>query len=113
VVVFGLPYANCFDVELKEKMKFFDQQAQEQKDRTDGNTYYQNLCIKAVNQSIGRAIRHKNDYSLVFLVDQRYQKDHIKGKLSGWVQNKMTVGGSVMSVKDQIQQFYSSKSTKK
>ena len=115
VVVFGMPYANCFDIELKEKMKFFDAQASQQRTSNngvsaeeiiDGNTYYQNLCIKAVNQSIGRAIRHKDDYALVFLVDQRYSKDNVKAKLSKWVQNKLVTCGNVSSIKTEIEQFF-------
>jgi chromosome transmission fidelity protein 1 len=38
-----------------------------------GQAYYQNLCMKAVNQCIGRAIRHVNDYAAIILIDQRFR----------------------------------------
>lgn len=36
-----------------------------------GRSYYQTLCMRAVNQSIGRAIRHANDWAAIVLVDRR------------------------------------------
>lgn len=49
VVMVGLPYPNARDAELVEKMTFLDK-------RTPGagRQYYESLCMKAVNQSIGR-----------------------------------------------------------
>lgn len=48
VVMVGMPYPNARDVELVEKMAFLDR-------RTPGagRQYYESLCMKAVNQSIG------------------------------------------------------------
>jgi chromosome transmission fidelity protein 1 len=37
--------------------------------------YYQSLCLRAVNQSVGRAIRHVNDYATIVLMDARYPRD--------------------------------------
>ena len=34
--------------------------------------HYENLCMKAVNQSVGRAIRHRGDYAAILLLDHRY-----------------------------------------
>ena len=33
--------------------------------------HYDNLCMKAVNQSVGRAIRHKEDYAAIIFLDHR------------------------------------------
>ena len=33
--------------------------------------HYENLCMKAVNQSVGRAIRHKEDYAAIIFLDHR------------------------------------------
>ncbi|KAF3355798.1 hypothetical protein VdG1_06847 [Verticillium dahliae VDG1] len=48
--------------------------------------FYENACMRAVNQSIGRAIRHRGDYAAIILCDRRYGTERIKGKLPGWIQ---------------------------
>ena len=40
--------------------------------------------MKNVNQTIGRCIRHYNDYSGVIMCDKRYQNEKIKKKLPKW-----------------------------
>jgi Rad3-related DNA helicase len=47
--------------------------------------FYENACMRAVNQSIGRAIRHRGDYAAIVLVDRRYGTERIRGKLPGWI----------------------------
>jgi chromosome transmission fidelity protein 1 len=78
VVVVGLPYPDITDPELKEKMKVLDDLNRHSGDNPMGITgteYYQNLCMRAVNQSVGRAIRHEKDYAAIVLVDVRYSTD--------------------------------------
>jgi chromosome transmission fidelity protein 1 len=54
-----------------------------------GSEYYENLCMRAVNQSIGRAIRHKNDYACIVLLDERYSSPRIRSKLPGWIADRL------------------------
>lgn len=57
VVVVGLPYPNLASTELKERMKyvstFHNKRSGEGGGRDPGAELYENLCMRAVNQSIG------------------------------------------------------------
>lgn len=37
-----------------------------------GQAYYEDLCMNAVNQCIGRVIRHANDWAAILLADARW-----------------------------------------
>ena len=71
VIMVGLPYPNLHSPELKEKMRYLDRTAAVVEGKKGGAVHYDNLCMKAVNQSVGRAIRHKNDYAAILLLDHR------------------------------------------
>ncbi|KAG2204615.1 hypothetical protein INT46_009724 [Mucor plumbeus] len=83
VIMIGLPFANKGSVELIEKMKYAQQYS---KGNTNAGTeYYENLCMRGVNQSIGRAIRHQGDYATIILLDKRYATPRIGKKLPKWI----------------------------
>lgn len=56
-----------------------------------GQKFYENLCMKAVNQCIGRAVRHRNDYASVLLLDERYNRAATKNALPGWIKRSLQV----------------------
>ncbi|KXJ75242.1 hypothetical protein RP20_CCG012073 [Aedes albopictus] len=86
VVVVGLPYPNRTSPELVERMRYLDRTMQP----PAGNEYYENLCMKAVNQCIGRAVRHIKDYASVVLLDVRYgSSEKIRRKLPVWISEGM------------------------
>lgn len=75
VFIVGLPYPDITDAELQEKMRSLDSGFQQKKNHMSGQVYYHNLCMRAVNQSIGRAIRHAKDYAAIILADARYASE--------------------------------------
>ncbi|KAL1505317.1 hypothetical protein ABEB36_004910 [Hypothenemus hampei] len=90
VIVVGMPYANQNAPDLKEKMLFLDKTI----GQGAGHEFYENLCMKAVNQCIGRAVRHKDDYASVLLLDERYEKQHIQDALPNWIKKSLKVAAS-------------------
>ena len=93
VIVVGMPYPNMNSPELSEKMKYLDStpsgSARVKDEPSGGELYYENLCMKAVNQSIGRAIRHIGDHAAILLLDRRYSRPRIQSKLPKWIGDRL------------------------
>ncbi|XP_011505013.1 PREDICTED: probable ATP-dependent RNA helicase DDX11 [Ceratosolen solmsi marchali] len=85
IVVVGMPYPNIKSSELQEKIKYLNENVNPKA----GNIFYENSCIKAVNQCIGRAVRHVADYSTVLLLDKRYSQKI--DALPNWIQRTVAV----------------------
>lgn len=45
--------------------------------------------MKSVNQCIGRAVRHRNDYACVLLLDVRYDRATTKNALPDWIKRSL------------------------
>ncbi|XP_026167802.1 ATP-dependent DNA helicase DDX11 isoform X1 [Mastacembelus armatus] len=88
VVMVGMPYPNIKSPELQEKMSYLDKHLPHSGGRSPGQALIENLCMKAVNQSIGRAIRHRGDYSSIVLCDRRYSRPATLSKLPTWIRDR-------------------------
>lgn len=107
VLMVGLPYPNARAPEMKSKMEFLSATYPKGSDgRSAGQLYYESVCMKAVNQSIGRAIRHKNDYAVILLVDQRYQRPSIMKALPAWIQDSLSAPTKFGAAFAAIQRFF-------
>ena len=42
----------------------------------NGHEWYSQQALRAVNQAIGRVIRHKDDYGAILLCDERFERTH-------------------------------------
>lgn len=84
VVCVGMPFSNMNDMQISERMKFFDQMQKDGISSCGGRQFVENTCMRIVNQSIGRSFRNIKDYAVAILFDERYN-DH-KQLLPGWIQ---------------------------
>uniref|UniRef100_A0A8C9TGD9 DEAD/H (Asp-Glu-Ala-Asp/His) box helicase 11 n=1 Tax=Scleropages formosus TaxID=113540 RepID=A0A8C9TGD9_SCLFO len=91
VVMVGMPYPNIKSPELQEKMAYLDKHMPQVGRQSPGKALVENLCMKAVNQSIGRAIRHRGDYASILLLDRRYSRPTTLHKLPEWIRRSTRV----------------------
>ncbi|KAI9594752.1 helicase C-terminal domain-containing protein [Syncephalis fuscata] len=94
VIMFGLPFPNLTSPELQEQLRFINgienETGQAIRLNSKGMKHYESICMRAVNQSIGRAIRHFNDYATIALLDHRYySNDRIRQSLPTWIQDRL------------------------
>ncbi|KAK9325883.1 helicase C-terminal domain-containing protein [Lipomyces orientalis] len=75
--------------------------------------YYENVCMRSVNQSIGRGIRHAKDYAVILFVDSRFGQERIQSKLPKWIRSRMTNGNSedtkIACVLRSVREFFKEK----
>uniref|UniRef100_A0A1I8BK20 Helicase ATP-binding domain-containing protein n=1 Tax=Meloidogyne hapla TaxID=6305 RepID=A0A1I8BK20_MELHA len=85
VLMVGVPYPNRQSAELQERMKFVEQT----NGKGAGNRFYEQLCLQSLNQAIGRVIRHKNDYAVILLLDQRFTQQFLGNGLPNWIKQRL------------------------
>ncbi|XP_021350741.1 regulator of telomere elongation helicase 1-like [Mizuhopecten yessoensis] len=86
VIITGLPYPPRMDPKVKLKMEFLDEMKGKQTYQTlTGNDWYKQQASRAVNQAIGRVIRHRHDYGAIILCDTRFSYENSVKQLPIWV----------------------------
>ncbi|KAJ2502630.1 ATP-dependent DNA helicase chl1 [Coemansia sp. RSA 1972] len=96
VVMVGVPFPSLASPELNERLTYYESIGQkssaastarptEQSMGPRARSLYESLCMRAVNQSIGRAIRHQGDYAAIIFLDARYAEPRIARKLPAWI----------------------------
>jgi chromosome transmission fidelity protein 1 len=99
VFIIGLPFPNIRSAVWQAKIQYLEEKAYNQASGSEserkaagkaaGRDFYENSCMRAVNQCIGRAIRHVNDYAAIVMIDRRYDSPRIQGKLPGWIRGSL------------------------
>jgi Rad3-related DNA helicase len=54
----------------------------------NGQAWYKQQAFRAINQAIGRCIRHKDDFGSIILLDPRFHQDNVVQYLSKWLRNE-------------------------
>ncbi|XP_059969159.1 ATP-dependent DNA helicase DDX11 isoform X2 [Mesoplodon densirostris] len=111
VVMVGMPFPSIRSAELQEKMAYLDQTLPRAPGQVPpGKALVENLCMKAVNQSIGRAIRHQKDFASIVLLDQRYARSPILAKLPAWIRDRVQVKATFGPAFAALRKFHREKS---
>nr|XP_031543813.1 regulator of telomere elongation helicase 1 [Vicugna pacos] len=109
VIITGLPYPPRMDPRVVLKMQFLDEmkgQGGAVGQFLSGHDWYRQQASRAVNQAIGRVIRHRHDYGAVFLCDHRFTCADTRAQLPSWVRPHVKVYNSFGHVIRDVAQFF-------
>ena len=71
-----------------------------------GNGWYEEQAFRAINQGLGRCIRHNRDYGAVLLLDSRFQLADMRKNLSRWFRDNVSIESNKDQLLHQLQAFY-------
>ncbi|XP_028407284.1 regulator of telomere elongation helicase 1-like [Dendronephthya gigantea] len=86
VVITGLPYPPAFDPKVELKKQFLNEVVNKREFKgLNGQQWYGQQASRAVNQAIGRVLRHKEDYGAILFCDERFCQERTKAELPKWM----------------------------
>ncbi|XP_047959212.1 regulator of telomere elongation helicase 1 homolog [Salvia hispanica] len=90
VVITGLPFATLTDPKVRLKREYLDNQVHSRKSINKGQgltgeEWYSQQTMRAINQAIGRVIRHRHDYGAIILCDERFSHSNRQSQISSWI----------------------------
>ncbi|XP_076022253.1 regulator of telomere elongation helicase 1 isoform X2 [Genypterus blacodes] len=107
VIITGLPFPPRMDPRVIQKMQFLDQMNSKKEPGVkylSGQEWYRQQAFRAVNQAIGRVIRHKEDYGAIFLCDERFKNS--QSQLPLWLRPYARVYNNFGNVVRDVTQFF-------
>ncbi|BDA40755.1 Regulator of telomere elongation helicase 1 [Coccomyxa sp. Obi] len=118
VVITGLPFAMVMDPKVRLKKEVLDEtrrsmgaakrgrDGQSAAVRLTGEAWYTQQATRAVNQAMGRVIRHMHDYGAIILADERFKNDSNQRQLSKWLRPLTKVHTNFGEAAASLQRFF-------
>ncbi|XP_071964337.1 regulator of telomere elongation helicase 1-like isoform X2 [Antedon mediterranea] len=106
VLITGLPFPPRMDPKVVLKMQYLDEVKRNNQLMLSGHQWYRQQASRAVNQAIGRVIRHKEDYGAIVLCDVRFTHAEARTQLPSWVRPYVTVYGNFGQAFKDINSFF-------
>ncbi len=127
VIITGIPYPPLHDPKVKLKRQHLDGRIKEEAvsalarksgmasktgpaKMLSGSDWYTQQAARAVNQAVGRVIRHRFDYGAIILADARFAATRgassAHSQLSRWLQPYITVASKYSELPRAMVQFY-------
>lgn len=89
VIITGLPFPPLKDPKVILKRRYLESNRTRENQLLSGNEWYNLEATRAVNQAIGRVIRHRNDYGAILLCDSRFKDAAQVQQLSKWIRGHL------------------------
>ena len=101
----GIPYPLVVDPKTIMKKYYLDNKSYNAH-KLSGQQWYCQQATRALNQAIGRVIRHKEDYGNIVLIDQRFDSDKQMKEISSWIRDQVEVYEDSNDAIERFAMFY-------
>uniref|UniRef100_A0A0N5AJL4 DNA helicase n=1 Tax=Syphacia muris TaxID=451379 RepID=A0A0N5AJL4_9BILA len=91
VISIGIPFPNAIDEQVQEKKRYNDDNCKKMQLLT-GDNWYIMQAYRALNQALGRCLRHRNDWGIILLLDDRLLQNRSNPdaqKVSRWIREQL------------------------
>ena len=109
VIVTGIPYPPFKDPKIILKKQYLQDQQSSSSNFLSGSEWYNQQASRAVNQALGRVIRHRKDFGAILLCDERFGNPGTIGQLSKWLRGRVSVSASFGEVQGGLARFFKDK----
>ncbi|KAM4823829.1 Fanconi anemia group J protein [Urocitellus parryii] len=106
VITIGIPFPNVKDLQVELKRQYNDHHSK-LRGLLPGRQWYEIQAYRALNQALGRCIRHRNDWGALILVDDRFRNNpnrYISG-LSKWIRQQIQHHSTFESALESLAEF--------
>lgn len=114
VIVTGMPFATPTDPKVRLKREYLDNQGATSNKNTKkltGEEWYVQQAARAVNQAVGRVIRHRNDYGAIIYCDERFAWSNYQSQMSYWLRPHIKCYSKYGEVVQGLTRFFRDKAT--
>ena len=110
VVCVGIPFPNWKDHQVQQKREYNDRRRRAgHSNFLSGSQWYEVEAFRALNQALGRCIRHRNDWGSIMLVDARFSENSYLGSLSKWAREKARTFHHFQTAHESLKEFIASR----
>lgn len=110
VITIGIPFPNVKEVTISLKRDYNDIARRQRPQLLPGSDWYTSQAFRALNQAVGRCIRHRNDWGAIIMIDSRLrQRGTLDHKISKWLQRLVLEHSDYRVVKDCLVHFVSTR----
>ncbi|KAG2454208.1 hypothetical protein HYH02_001242 [Chlamydomonas schloesseri] len=112
VILLGIPFPAVKDTKVRLKKEYNDAGSGPASGRPpsqrllSGDAWYSQQAFRALNQAVGRCIRHKYDWGAIILLDERFRGTGRQQQLSRWVRAAVKVHDSFDASVAELSAFY-------
>lgn len=104
VIVVGIPFPNVKDNKVNLKKAYND--AGHGQGLLSGDAWYSQQAFRALNQAVGRCIRHRKDWGAILLLDDRFYQPRNTKNMSRWLRGAIVSHRSYDAAMASMESFF-------